>query len=457
MIILRKKIALPLIAIIILVLSFIENRTECYYCWFLIMLYLFIYWGKIGLYKYLDSTCAFFIASLTFVRYLIIPLLIILDNEYMTYSPLGLDMNGEYFYKGYYLTVWELLLFGLFVDRKLPKWYSNNTNNAYIKWSKTRSAAWIILIIGLVGLLFINPSILQDYSFVINLKPDDTIAQEYIPKGLTETIATIASRVLKIVIPIPVVSLLYKKYNQNHSILNFYISIIVLAFFYAFIIEGNSRNTIIIPAVAIMFILLRMYPQYRKTTLSVLISVIFLITILSLVWKSFAGDYATVKESSLSYWIFYIEVYFAGISNMGKAVCAYQNSDVFIDPLIVFNDLTRSVPFLNLLTDNTNTSSYYYGMIWERRDQIIPASGNGLFYWGYILAPLVPIFILNIAHYFEKRIRNATSVDEIIIYSYLSVNMSYFMFSSVSIVMMFLSIIFIPLLFVLYISKRIIV
>ena len=259
MIILRKKIALPLAAIIVLVLSFIENRTECYYCWFLIVLYLFIYWGKIGLYKYLNSTCAFFIAFLTFVRYLIIPLLIILDNEYMTYSPLGLGMNGNYFYKGFYLTVWELLLFGLFINRKLPKWYYNN-NNAYIKWSKTDSTTWIILIIGLFGLLSINPSVLQDYSFVISLKPDDTIAQEYIPQGLTETISTIVSRVLKIVIPIPVVSLLYKKYNQNYSIVYFYVSIIVLAFFYAFLIEGNSRNTIIIPAVAVLFIFLRLYP-----------------------------------------------------------------------------------------------------------------------------------------------------------------------------------------------------
>lgn len=454
MIILRKEIALPLIAIIILVLSIIENRTECYYCWFLIVLYLFIYWGKIGLYKYLDSTCAFFIAFLTFVRYLIIPLLIILDNEYMTYSPLGLGMNENYFYKGFYLTVWELLLFGLFINRKLPKWYYNNTNNAYIKWSKTHFTTWIILITGLLGLLYINPSILQDYSFVINLKPDETIAQEYIPKGLTETISTIASRVLKIVIPIPIVSLFYKRYNQNHSIANFYISIIVLAFFYAFIIEGNSRNTIIIPAVAVLFILLRLYPQYRKTILSTLVTVILLIAILSLIWKSFAGDFSTAKESSFSYWISYIESYFAGFSNMGKAVSAYQNSDIFMNPIIAFNDLARNVPFLNSLVDNTNTASYYYVMTWGRSDQVIPATGNGLFYFSYILAPVVSMMILCLGHYFEKRMHNSTSVPEYIIYCYSSIVISYNMFNSVSTMMMKLSITLLPLLFVLYLSKK---
>lgn len=455
MIILRKKIALPLTAIIILILSIVENRTECYYCWFLIMLYLLIYWGKIGLYKYLNSTCVFFIAFLTFVRYLIIPLLIILDNEYMTYSPLGLGMNENYFYKGFYLTVWELLLFGLFINRKLPKWYYNNTNNAYIKWSKTHFATWIILILGLLGLLSINPSILQDYSFVINLKPDDTIAQEYIPKGLTETISTIASRVLKIVIPIPIVSLFYKKYHQNHSIANFYISIIVLAFFYAFIIEGNSRNTIIIPAVAVLFILLRFYPQYKKTTLSALLTVILLIAILSLVWKSFAGDFSTAKESSFSYWISYIESYFAGISNMGKAVAAYQNSDIFINPIIAFNDLARSVPFLNSLVDNTNTASYYFVMTWGRSDQVIPATGNGLFYFSYILAPVVSMIILYFGHYFEKCMHKSTSVPEYMIYCYSSIVISYNMFNSVSTMMMKLSITLLPLLFVLYLSKKI--
>lgn len=455
MIILRKKIALPLTAIIILILSIVENRTECYYCWFLIMLYLLIYWGKIGLYKYLNSTCVFFIAFLTFVRYLIIPLLIILDNEYMTYSPLGLGMNENYFYKGFYLTVWELLLFGLFINRKLPKWYYNNTNNAYIKWSKTHFATWIILIFGLLGLLSINPSILQDYSFVINLKPDDTIAQEYVPKGLTETISTIASRVLKIVIPIPIVSLFYKKYHQNHSIANFYISIIVLAFFYAFIIEGNSRNTIIIPAVAVLFILLRFYPQYKKTTLSALLTVILLIAILSLVWKSFAGDFSTAKESSFSYWISYIESYFAGISNMGKAVAAYQNSDIFINPIIAFNDLARSVPFLNSLVDNTNTASYYFVMTWGRSDQVIPATGNGLFYFSFILAPVVSMIILCFGHYFEKCMHKSTSVPEYMIYCYSSIVISYNMFNSVSTMMMKLSITLLPLLFVLYLSKKI--
>lgn len=455
MIILRKKIALPLTAIIILILSIVENRTECYYCWFLIMLYLLIYWGKIGLYKYLNSTCVFFIAFLTFVRYLIIPLLIILDNEYMTYSPLGLGMNENYFYKGFYLTVWELLLFGLFINWKLPKWYYNNTNNAYIKWSKTHFATWIILIFGLLGLLSINPSILQDYSFVINLKPDDTIAQEYIPKGLTETISTIASRVLKIVIPIPIVSLFYKKYHQNHSIANFYISIIVLAFFYAFIIEGNSRNTIIIPAVAVLFILLRFYPQYKKTTLSALLTVILLIAILSLVWKSFAGDFSTAKESSFSYWISYIESYFAGISNMGKAVAAYQNSDIFINPIIAFNDLARSVPFLNSLVDNSNTASYYFVMTWGRSDQVIPATGNGLFYFSFILAPVVSMIILCFGHYFEKCMHKSTSVPEYMIYCYSSIVISYNMFNSVSTMMMKLSITLLPLLFVLYLSKKI--
>ena len=365
----------------------------------------------------------------------------------MTYSPLGLGMNGNYFYKGFYLTVWELLLFGLFINRKLPKWYYNN-NNAYIKWSKTDSTTWIILIIGLFGLLSINPSVLQDYSFVISLKPDDTIAQEYIPQGLTETISTIVSRVLKIVIPIPVVSLLYKKYNQNYSIVYFYVSIIVLAFFYAFLIEGNSRNTIIIPAVAVLFIFLRLYPQYRKTTLSALVTVILSIAILSLVWKSFSGDFSTARESSFSYWISYIESYFAGFSNMGKAVSAYQNSDIFINPIIAFNDLARSVPFLNLLVDNTNTASYYYVMTWGRGDQVIPATGNGLFYFSFILAPVVSMMILCIGHYFEKRMHNSTSVPEYIIYCYSSIVISYNMFNSVSTMMMKLSITLLPLLFV---------
>lgn len=439
--------------ILILLITLMESRSESFCCFVLIALYLFLYIGKIKIYKYINMPCAFFVFFLTFVRYFLIPLLIIFDDNYMAYKPLDLGENKIFFYQGVTITIWELILFACFIYYKFPSWYKYSNNDIYI--NKTLNIhSWITIIFVLFGLLFIDFSVINDYSFVMNLKVDDTIAQEYVPKGLTETISLIACRVLKIVLPIPFIYIFYKKYRRNHSIVNYYWSVIVLVFFYAFIIEGNSRNSIIIPAVAVMFILLNLYPKYKRTTLLSMFFVILLITALSLIWKSFSGDYFTAKNSSFSYWISYIESYFAGISNMGKAVHAYQNSDVIIDPLIIFNDMFRSVPFFSSFTDNINTSSYYFVTIWGRTDQVIPATGNGLFYFGYLLAPLVPILILRLAHFFETRMIYSTSLAEFVIYCYSSIVISYNIFNSVSTMMMKLSITLIPLIFCLSLSKK---
>lgn len=448
------RISLLFLGTIVFFLAILENRIEGYCCMALISLYIYIYWNIIGIYKYSNTVCGFFILLLTSVRFFIIPLMIIIDDGYMTYRPLGLGMNSTFFYQGVSMTAWELIIFACFIYRKLPRWYEGTNEKIDIE-DTTNISLWIIIIVAFSGMIFINMSALSDYSFVLDLKIDDTIGKEYVPKGLTETISTIASRVLKIIIPIPFAYYFYKRYESTQSISNFYLSTIIFVFFYAFIIEGNSRNSIIIPAVATMFILLRLYPQYKKGTLSALISVIIMITVLSLIWKSFSGNYAAVRNSSFSYWISYIESYFAGISNMGKAVYAYQNSDIIINPMIAFNDITRNIPFLNLLTDNTNTASHYFVTIWGRKDQVIPASGNGLFYFGYIFAPIVPILTLTLAHYFESRMQKSSSIAEIIVFCYSSTVISYNIFNSVSTMMMKLSITLLPLLLCLYFSRKI--
>lgn len=448
-----KPIIIFFISILFLALFIMGNRPEYYLCLILIFIYLFLYWNVIGVYKYVGSVTGFFISFLTFMRYFVIPILIMFDVNYMTYRPLGLVKNGDYFNYGIYLTIWESIAFGLFIAKKLPKWYSLNIE---LKLKTTTEIyPWIFLIIVFGALLVLKPSVLANYSLVINLKQDYILANEFMPMGgLADTISIIASRVLKIILPIPIVSLCYKKYKIRHTFGNLIISTIFLVFFYAFILDGNSRNSIIIPAVAVMFILIKLYPRYKKSIITTLLSVILLVTGLSLVWKSFLGDYTFALDRSLSFWIGYIESYYAGVSNMGKAVFAYKSSDVTINPIIMINDIVSNVPFVSKLVHIANTSNYYFFNVWGRSDQVIPATGNGLFYFGYLFSPMVSIIILLIAHYFEKKMRTSDSVPEYIIYCYACAVISYNIFNSVSTMMMKLTITVLPLLLSLYFSRK---
>lgn len=426
-------------------------RAECVYCCALSVFYILIFWGKIGILRYIDSICAFFVFFLSFVRYYLIPLLIICDTNYFNYNPYGFGANGKYFEYGIFMTMWEMLFFSIYFSLVLPKWYHMKTK-MNITMTKNLSWPWIVIILLFSIMILVSPNVLSDYSFVFDLKPDETVMEEYVHKSLLETIAVIGSRVVKIIIPIPFLCYLYSKYKRNKSFKYYLLSLIVLIFFYGFIIEGNSRNSIIMPATAAMFFLLKFYPRYGKTTNLVLISVIVLISILSLIWKSFLGDVSGVKNS-MSFWISYLEVYFAGISNMGKAVYAYHITDILSYPSILFNDICRNVPFLNYLADNSNTSSFYYVNVWGRTDQVIPATGNGLFYFGYIFAPCVSMVIIQIAHWFEKKALLAKTMPEYLIYCYSCVVISYNTFNSLSIMLMKLTIILLPLSFALYLSK----
>ena len=450
----NKGFLLIILSFITIILSLYQNREECYYCALIIILYYFIYWGKIEIYKYLNSICGFFVFFLTFVRYFIIPLLIIFDDGYMSFKPMGIIANELFFINGSLITIWEMILCGWYISLSFPKWFSQKVYNEPIKF-KTPVLTWTFFLLVFSSLIIVHPSVLSNYSLVFNLKPDDSVLEETISLSTTETIAMIGVRVSKIILPIPLLCVLYRNYQHNNSLLSYLIGLFVVVFCYGFIIEGNSRNSIVIPAVAAIFILSKLFPKYTRSMLILIIPSILLVIILSTVWKSFSGDKQLAYDNSFSAWISYIEAYFAGISNMGKAIYAYQQYDYLLNPVMAFHDICKNIPFVNVLTDTKATSSYYFQSVWGRTDQVIPATGNGLFYFGYIFAPCVSILFIRLSHYFDSLKDHASSLPEYVIYCYSCSVVSYNIYNSVSTMMMKLTITIIPLLFIVFISKQI--
>jgi hypothetical protein len=260
---------------------------------------------------------------------------------------------------------------------------------------------------------------------------------------------------LKIILPIPFLEILYNCYKKTRNNIYFILSILVVAIPYGLIIDGNSRNTIIIPLICMMTVFFFLYPEKRRSVMIFVGILIGIISVITILWKSLAT--LGGSSNSLSFWIAYLESYFAGIANMGKAVVAKINYDSFFSLDILFNDLFQNVPFLSKIVDPIRTSSYYYYDIWGRTDQVIPATGNGLFYFGYLFAPLVPIFILYISAKFTKYVYKSQSIPEILIYSYASVTITYNCFNSISSLMMKLTIFILPTILIIWLNKRVIV
>lgn len=452
----KDSLVLPLtifISVILILYSFSLSDKHIY-CSLLISLYLILYIGIIKSYRYYNNVTGFFVAFLTFVRYCIIPTLIFVDDEYLNYSPFESSENRIYFINGVLFTIWEALFFGIFIMKFFPKWYHHSTRVTITQFRRESSNIMIFEIFLLAIIVLLYPSVLDNYSYMFNLDSDEEAIEQLSP-SLIENLAIMGTRVLKILIPIPFVLFFYRQYQKHKRTKYFVMSALLFVFFYALIMEGNSRNSIIIPAISIIFILTVLYPRYQKRVWSSMIVLISVISVVSIIFKVFSNDVsAMVEASQLSYWVWYLEAYFAGISNMGKAVAAKLSYGLGISPVIFFNDFFQNVPFLSLLTDSSNNTHTYYFAIWGRTDQIVPSSGNGLFYFGFVLAPLVPVLITCLGHYFEKKSRETKILSEFIIYTFASATICYNIFNQVSSLMMKISITIFPILLAVYVNRK---
>ena len=424
------------------------------YCSFLISIYMILYIGITKIYKYYNNVAAFFIGFITFIRYFLIPVLICIDDDYLTYSPLDSGENGLFFVNGILFTIWEAFFFGVFIMKKFPKWYPTTKMDCNVVFKKESSKILIAEILVMSIIVLIYPSVLDNYSYMFNLDSSEDVVEELSP-SLVENMAIMGTRVLKILLPIPFVIHFYKKYRKSRMKRYFLMSAFFFIFFYALIMEGNSRNSIIIPAISIIFILCALYPKYRRNVWTSMIVVIAVISVLSILFKVFSNDVtAMVEANQLSYWIAYLEAYFAGISNMGKVVAAKLAYGFGVSPVILFNDFFQNIPFFSLLSDSSNNTHAYFFRIWGRTDQIAPSSGNGLFYFGFVFAPLVPVLIASLGHYFERKSKSTSLLSEYAIYTFASSTVCYNIFNQVSSLMMKLSITIFPILLAVYINKH---
>jgi hypothetical protein len=185
--------------------------------------------------------------------------------------------------------------------------------------------------------------------------------------------------------------------------------------------------------------------------------VVAIVATITTIWKNTINEAIHAQDfdhSSISYWVSYLEVYFAGISNVGKSVAGYELAGGGIYPLFSIGDMFRNVPFISSLVSDMECATYYFSKVWGRTDQVIPSVGNGLFYFGYIFAPIVPATTLSLAHYFEKKIYTTNSVSFIMIYVYMASVISYNAFNSISSLFMKLFISLLPPLVIIFINNK---
>lgn len=420
-----------------------------------IAMYFILYINWIGITKYIHKIVGFMIFLLTTVRYCILPFLIILSDDYFSLAYFRGIQNSSTYIQGTILTLWELFFVGIFLKWQFPRWYGNAYKQEEIylwsinETSRTKTTFFSMAIVFLLCSMVMYP---KSFSFLSSIFSINVLSDEEILRSTGSTIGTLsifAVRSLRLIIPIPFVMALSRKYQSNPRTIYMVLAFITFFIPYGTFFEGTSRNSIIIPILALMFILPTIFNRHQKAIRVSLFISLIIISIIMIIWKSYTrfGIESSADDFSLNGIVQYLEVYFAGASNMGKALLAYENSHVgFFDTFsILISDIFNYVPYLNSVVQPYMSSNDYFLQFIGRNDQVIPATGNGLFYFGYVLAPVVPIINISITRLFERKLyKRYIDVDELTIYTYATIMLAYNTFNNISSFYMKLTIYIIP-------------
>lgn len=409
----------------------------------LIIIYIYVYVIRCNIIKYMSSGIGLCLNILIFIRYLFIPFLIIIDSEYMNNIVLSYgNPNSMYFVYGVILTLYESVFVGMYLIHNIStlcsvEYYQeekvvvNNVKNC--KFKKTSNLFIIFCIFVFIALvLFCDSSVVKRWNLVFLLN-DSTVVYLNSVTSLRTTIALISFRNILLLLPIPFLSLIHGSlYDVKNDKKSYIKTIVTLIGCYGLLIEGTSRASAIIPLIATLVCLMKLYPKKKKTTIIYIGTLLISVIIISTIWKSYSrlGKDATM---SLDDFLEMLEIYFQGISNMGKALMAKIDSGIILPRIdYLLNDLITTIPLISHLSNiNDTATAQFWAYTGGRKDQVLSAIGGGLFYFGYLLSPFVCIFQIKVASIFEKKANNAKSIGKFLVCTYASLMLIYGCYSSV--------------------------
>lgn len=387
------------------------------------------------------------------IRYFILPFVkafTVGDSSSLRYIPMASNIET-----GIWIMAFELLFCFIIVRIFAKRIYKNKKTQSVYKPLKSKLILIMFLIIG-VGIVARFPSIIDRYNFFV------------ISEGIEKANLSINGLFLiivdlsLIVIPVIILNKFKNKYDRYPSYKYVLLSLIFILPLMT-IFTGTSRLSVVIPTVAWLVILIKLYPKYKKSISTFVITTLLIVfTSLSL-YMQFGVTTSNTQTSepfTISTVSNTINAYFSGPDNMGMAVemkNVYGNQ-IGLDTLK--NDLIYNVAGLSQFSDSSNTSTLWFNRLiygnWSSVDQIIPMSGQGYAYFGFLGAPLFLIVTLMLMMFFDNKIANEGRIEFTYVYVYLTIRMAMAMMLSLGSVYSIFTNLFLPLVIVFALNRRIV-
>lgn len=422
----RTVISIMVAVCTVLMLVYLDSPKKIYLLLMLLIYYvLFINIAQIDKLYYQPGM---FLVNLTCIfRYVLIPLFYVLDLSYSFTS----DLTA-----GVYLMLYEEVCVGIFLYILVNKSYKVNAPTQLDRLSDsmtseltTQIGVMLLAMVAAAGVIVaMDPSYLNEYNFVLGVQESDII-RNY------GSIQTAIIEWSKMIIPLLIASFLIKRNQKHPNFIYYFLTVCVVLLFNLMFFKGFSRNSAIVPGAASMFFLIRAFPRQSKTTL-IMVSVMIVIVALAL--TTFKNSTAHWEVDSIAASRDYLNAYFAGVDNLSDSISAYKNYKSSFSLNTLLNDLFYNVPGLSRYFDGEDRTTVLFNSWIGTKSSIVPAIGQGLFYFGTVLSVIPELIFLWIMSVFDNKMRNAVNIAEVFFYSYFAIEFGYIYYQNISLLFSFL-------------------
>jgi hypothetical protein len=392
------------------------------------------------------------------IRYLILPMVISCSSYYADSNMVNVEPSYACINIAILLMMYEMLVSFLIVQIFAHRIYSNNKSKLCENYNFLKSKFLLIMMIILAIILVLKYRIIiQRYHFFLITNIFTTKINFHVP--FDGVIYLIVDSVFMLV-PLLVINKLKRLYDIKPA--GFYVLLSLIVVLPNIIIfRYTSRFSVFVPAIIWMFFLVKIYPEYKKRIISIISVVLFVALISVTLYKRFGvtEDKYYSASFNMPFAVNELDLYFSGPRSMGMAVNMKEDLDDMITPKTFENDLFCSVAIVSNYIDQSNTTpsiyNYYIYGIKNCIDRIIPLTGQGYSYFGFIFAPILMSITIVVMMWFDNKSKNEIQPEFFYIYTYMAIFMSVGMMLNCVIIFSFIPDTFIPLYIIFKLNRKV--
>lgn len=347
----------------------------------------------------------------TFLRYLVLPFLIVQSGWYIGRSPV--DPMASSFSLALLLMMWELILttgaVAFFFRRTKPLDVAEEKKATRIELPQS-TTIYVFYLIASLGLIALVPEALNSFAFLMPHEEMIDIGTGGFKMSIVQFLLITAKYVLFLLLLIA----LYRRYERTERRLFIWLSFGVVLLNIS-IIFGDNRSDFLISAIASLYLFYRLF---LKRALPFIFSTVILLVIVFMNITRYRNTTSiTGGENRLIDLTDMLQIYAGGPYNVAIALelpLYFPNAATFGNFIY---DLARPIIGLNVFfreLDGFEFSNYLYNYRIYFSDhvaQIIPMVGQGNFYGGFLVAPLMNIAFVAIVYLLYKQMCRQNQIE----------------------------------------------